>query len=346
MLERFGEFRPDEPKKPKPEIDIETLFRFLRDLKEGNAYAARVLSEFAELDPKARELLETPQSPNYHAEGPKVGDHYRLLLTALELMRVGQMDYKTACTFLCVEGFAEEWNATVQEVQARPQLFEAFILEHDVGKADRVGYYYNNPNKRGTGTFVRKTKFQESSGSEIEKRQARTREYREMYAAFSAQHPNESDTRVAKLFYDAYEINVSYYGHEAAMETPDNNRIRTEVENRLGLTQEERRLVRFAVAEGGNVRETFKRVGMNPDHRAYERFVAKASKKGLNGEAAMRFLAATLVVDVVLGSKKVSDDGNGWVSDAKQVRRLWEARRERDKNMKEKMRRQEGVVDG
>lgn len=303
------------------EVDVEGLFRFLKDLTESHAYADRTLETFAETDPKNRALLGIPQSPNYHAEGPVVADHYRLLLVSIDLFRRGRLDAETVKAFVPIEGFENEWNEVVTAIQRRPALLEAFVLEHDIGKTDTVGFYYNNPKKRGSPKFVQKKAFRNEFRSEIRKREQRLAEYRQLYKEFADQHPGLKDERLSKAFYDAYEINVSYFGHEEALRLPDNRRAQREIEDRLGLTKNERRLVQLLIQSDGEIRERFK-----DSAKSILPFLNYVSKRGMQWEETFAFVSAAIVLDLVLASKKFGEDGS-WKSETVSTLNFWRAAR-------------------
>lgn len=126
---------------PAGDIDIDALFRELGDIIEAREEADRMLLDFVHAEKKGKEILNTPQSPNSHAEGPYVEDHYRQILTGFSFVRKKKLTFEKAKDILGIDGYEKEWNEVVAIIRDHPNLIVAFALGHDVAKPDTVGFF-------------------------------------------------------------------------------------------------------------------------------------------------------------------------------------------------------------
>lgn len=83
-------------------------------------------------------LLETPQSPSHHAEGPTLRSHLRLMLASLYAICDGQVRLTEIEEFARLRGLEDEILEMLQTITENPATFEVFCLVHDLGKQFRV----------------------------------------------------------------------------------------------------------------------------------------------------------------------------------------------------------------
>ncbi len=126
--------------------DVAEMFEKFEEIAKAQNEANKKLAEYAEREPIIKQVLETPQSRDKHAEGPRVVDHYREILTSLALMRDGQLDFETMRDALNLpEEARDQWDKIVKVVKEHPKLFEAIVMAHDLGKAETVGFVSAKP---------------------------------------------------------------------------------------------------------------------------------------------------------------------------------------------------------
>ncbi len=83
-------------------------------------------------------LFETPQSAGYHAEGPTVRSHVRLILTSLFAILDGKVHLLEIEEFARLKGYGAEIQEMEDTIKENAATFEVFALVHDLGKQFRV----------------------------------------------------------------------------------------------------------------------------------------------------------------------------------------------------------------
>lgn len=306
------------------QIHVEALFQAITEIAEAAVEADWLLFELAREIPKVKEILSTPQSPDKHAEGPTVQDHYRSILSAINLLRHGQMPYDRAREVLGLEDAEQEWKEVEAIVRDHPNLLIAFAFMHDVAKPDTLGFVVRDGSPAISLGFATK-----AVDKEIEKRRDKAREaavkrgdeslreafvaeqtirradlrakYDKLFTDFATTHQGITPMELQAQFFDAYGISINYRGHAEAAYNRENRDVVRQVANHLGLTQEERRLLRFAIEQHINPLMKFERV----EGKYIQSFVEAAEQLDLDPQKAMRVLQAGLLVDGVIGTVKL-----------------------------------------
>jgi hypothetical protein len=313
----------------EPGVNIERLFAELKDLAEVGIEADRLLIEFAEAEPKVRDILNTPQSPDKHAEGPTVKDHYRSILSAIVLIRDGKMPYARAREALGITEGEQEWGEVERVVQEHPNLLVAFAFMHDVAKPDTLGFLVRDGSPAVELGFLTKEK-----DKEVEKRKSKAKDaakkgdtslrdafdaeqdarradlrvkYDRLFAEFSSTRKDIEPMDLQKQFFDAYGISISYRGHAEEAYDGANREVVDRVADRLNLTEEEGKLLRYSIEQHINPLMKFERVEGKDVHS----FVEAAEQAGIDPKKAVRTLQAGILVDGLIGTvklpKKVKD---------------------------------------
>ncbi len=327
-IESGPEWKPEMPPREK-RVDVEALFAELKDLADASIEADRLMIEFAEAEPKVRDILNTPQSPDKHAEGPTVKDHYRSILSAIVLIRDGKMPYPRAQEVLGIENAEQEWNEVERVVREHPNLLIAFAFMHDVAKPDTLGFLVRDGSPAVELGFATK-----AIDKEIEKRKDKAKDaakkgdiaprvafdaeqdarradlrakYDKLFAEFSSTRQDLDPMDLQKQFFDAYGISISYRGHAEEAYDGANREVVDRVADRLNLTDQERKLLRYSIEQHINPLLKFERVEGKDVHG----FVDAAEEAGLDPKEAMRALQAGMLVDGLIGTvklpKKVKD---------------------------------------
>ena len=304
-------------------VDVVQLFAELKDLAEAGMEADRLLVEFAQAEPKVRDILNTPQSPDKHAEGPTVKDHYRSILSAIVLIRDGKMPYARAKEALGITEGQQEWGEVENMVREHPNLLVAFAFMHDVAKPDTLGFLVRDGSPAVGLGFATK-----EMDKEIEKRKAKAKDaakkgdlapraafdaeqdtrrvdlrakYDKLFAEFSSTRQDLDPMDLQKQFFDAYGISISYRGHAEEAYDGANREVVDRVADRLKLTDEERKLLRYSIEQHINPLMKFERV----DGKDVHPFVEAAEQAGIDPKEAMRTLQAGILVDGIIGTVKL-----------------------------------------
>jgi hypothetical protein len=329
MRETFRMPNPEmESQFNKPELAprdlyLEKFFGELKDFTEANSEANEWMIEFATAEPKIRDILRTPQSPDKHAEGPTVEDHYRSILSSFALLRDGKIPYARAKEILGLEDAASEWGEVEQVAREHPNLLIAFAFLHDVAKPDTIGFVArdgspaiehgfptkamdkeNEKRKKKAKEAAKKgdPSLQDAFDQEQEARRAeRSATYERLFAEFSSSRQGADPMNLQKEFFDAYGISISYRGHAEQAYQGTNLEVVQRTQDRLNLTDEERLLLRFAIEQHINPLIKFERVEGKDVHS----FVEAANALGIDPQKAIRVLQTGMLVDGIIGTLKL-----------------------------------------
>lgn len=297
----------------------------LREYPSAVEEAMEILRAHAE-EPHIRALLETPQSPGNHAEGPFVRDHYRTILTALALLRTGALPFRTVREFLGLpEECRDQWEATVSFLRDRIELAEAFAIGHDIAKIATIGFTTEHPAGRAAG-FPSKREFTalDADARSVRGHELR-KEYDTLFAEFAKRNADLDGPALQRSFAAAYGISVSYLGHGEAALDPAYAPTLEAISERCDLTGVEEQLLRFAIAEHINPLVAFSTEGRGA---AYAEIANHARAAGLNPNDAMRALQMGVLLDGVLGSRQQDPhDPDARRPNAAPIRFFWEAER-------------------
>ena len=304
-------------------IDLEGLFGELTDLVEARVEADQWMIEFAKAEPKVRDILKTPQSPDKHAEGPNVEDHYRAILSSIVLLRDGKIPYERARSIFGMEDAEQEWGEVEAIVKDHPNLLVAFAFLHDVAKPDTIGFVARDGSQAIEHGFATK-----AMDKEIEKRKKKARDaakkgdpssqetfeieqearraellatYRQLFAEFSSARQGVDPLDLQRGFFEEYGISISYRGHAEQAYDGENLEVVQRTQDRLQLTDEERLLLRFAIEQHINPLMKFEQVEGKDVHS----FVEAAKELGLDPKKAIRVLQAGMLVDGIIGTVKL-----------------------------------------
>ena len=99
---------------------------------------ADVVLRGLEKEPLMDGLYETPMSNRFHAEGPTVRSHLRLMLMSLFAILDGKIHLLEIEEFARLKGMEDEIQEMEQMLTENPATFEVFCLIHDVGKQFKV----------------------------------------------------------------------------------------------------------------------------------------------------------------------------------------------------------------
>ncbi|MBI5369974.1 hypothetical protein HZA85_02185 [Candidatus Uhrbacteria bacterium] len=260
------------------------------------------LSGAATAEPLIAESLRAPQDIRYHAEGPFVRDHLRLILMSLYAIAEGKLRLLDIEELARLKEYAGEIETLEELLREHVSWFEAFALVHDSAKWNTL--VFKSPEGSRGAELGFNAPLSYEPDVDLQTRAELRERYLELYRGFEAQHPNESAREVQSLFYLTYEIDVKYPHHDRILHTPVYSQL----------------LERFARAHELTDIHTAMLEDVVTQHLAFKRFNEMrtsdmspffhlARVRGYDLDAFMAFLKGALFLDFVCGSKRLSDHG-------------------------------------
>lgn len=180
--------------------------------------AEAVLHGAATAEPLVADSLRTPQDIRFHAEGPFVKDHLRLMLMSLYAIVNGEVHLSDIEELRRMKGYEFEVEELEELLKEHAAWFEVFVLCHDAAKWATVTFV-SPENSRGF-EFGFNQKLTYEPDVDIAERAKLRNLYLDLYKSFSDQHSNESAREVQSLFYLTYEIDVKYPHHDKMIHAP------------------------------------------------------------------------------------------------------------------------------
>ncbi len=271
------------------------------DLREK---ADAELRAVASQEPLFAEALQTPQSPHYHAEGPFLEDHLRLMLVALYAVLDERLHLIDIEEFRRMKGYEGEIDEMEEMIKENVAFMETFILCHDVGKWATVSFDAKEGSRgRAIGFTMGADDFwQPMNVSERAKMRER---YLDLYQRFAEQHPHESDRNVQAQFFLAYGIELHYPGHARMIHAPVYMRLLERVSMAHNLHPMETAMLEDIIAHHLEPLHDFQ----EPRPAAIKKYVGMAEGKGYDADDFIDLFQACVFLDAVCGSKRRSAHG-------------------------------------
>jgi len=121
-------------------MDTMTILSALNMLERDALLVERVHTVLrdAEQEPLIQQLFQTPQSPEYHAEGPIVKHHVRQMLLSLFGLLEGKFSLLKMEEFAGRKELRDDVVEMEQVIKENAATFEVFAILHDVGKPFRL----------------------------------------------------------------------------------------------------------------------------------------------------------------------------------------------------------------
>lgn len=304
---------------PSPDQPVEMAFEDAHEVARAMVEARKILKQYLEQEPKLKEVLETPQSADKHAEGPRILDHYRHILTSLLLLKRGFFTFERASQALDLSGRREKWEDAVRFIRENYELMLAFAICHDLAKPDTLGIYAKNEKGLKAG-FPGKRKFHLAKKNlTSDQRRGWRGKYESLERKFAAEHPELTDPAVRqKAFFDEYGLTATYVGHENV--TPENRAIIDRVGAGLGLSDEDVDLLVFSIQNHVSGHLSFEK-----GPRDYHALVKLAEAAGVDPRRGMLSLLTGMVVDGMMGVRKWKESGTGYELPSDALKNFWSA---------------------
>ncbi len=282
----------------------EVLFEVEAD-QELIERANRTISKARKKYPVLADALDSPQSADKHAEGPRLEDHVRHILIVLYGLFDGRFHLLDLEEFRRLKGYEGEIEEIEETIKERAAFFEAFALAHDIGKG--AALVFRTPEeskgaKEGLGRSVA-LGWEEYGG---EGRLIARKKYDDLFETFAADHQDLEPKIVQAEFFKEYRISVSNRGHERFAHMPHFQEVIRSLGGEYRLPEKDIDLLVMAIASHMKPVHSFWR---RADFKDYDRLVKYSVKMGYDPDDFLDLLLAGTTLDVCFGSEQLTDRG-------------------------------------
>jgi hypothetical protein len=264
--------------------------------------AEAMLKAVSTAEPLVADSLKTPQDIRYHAEGPFIRDHLRLMLMSLYAIVDAEVHLSDIEELRRLKGYEHEIEELEELFKEQVSWFEAFILCHDAAKWATV--IFKSPEKSRGAELGFNQKLTYEPDVDLAERARARKSYIDFYETFASQHPNESSREIQSLFYLTYEIDVKYPHHDHMIHTPVYHAL----------------FERFALAHQLTDIHTAMLEEIISHHLSFKKFADErtsnlrpfahiAHTRGFDSDDFFDFIQAAMFLDFVCGSKRLSAHG-------------------------------------
>lgn len=258
----------------------------------------------AESEPIFSQSLQTPQDIRFHAEGPFLHSHIRLMLTVLYAIQAEELHLIDLEEFRRLKGYEGETDELEETLKEYIGLMEAFALCHDIAKWETV-VFEAKKGSRGEElgfscplTYA----FDTDAVNRVNLRDA----YTELFHEFSKAHPDETSTSIQKRFYQTYGIDLHYPHHDSVMMTSVYRSLLERFARAHELTDRDARMLEDLIQHHMDAKTFF--TSVRPKKiAALNRF---AQKRGYDADDFLDLLQACVFLDKVCGSMEMTPNGS------------------------------------
>jgi hypothetical protein len=264
--------------------------------------ADAMLHAVSTAEPLVADSLCTPQDIRFHAEGPFVRDHLRLILMSLYAIQDGTLRLTEIEELRRLKAYGyeiEELNNIFKENFA---WFEAFALCHDAAKWASVVFV--SPEKSRGAELGFNSKLTYEPDVDLTERARLRTQYLDLYKTFETQHPNESPREIQSLFYLTYEIEVKYPHHDQMIHTPVYHALFERFVIAHQLTDIHASMLEDIVCHHLSFKKFSKTQTSNMSP-----YVHIAQAKGYDADDFIDFIQGAIFLDFVCGSQRLSAHG-------------------------------------
>jgi hypothetical protein len=257
----------------------------------------------SEQEPMIAQLLDTPQDIRYHAEGPKVKDHLRLMLTALYALAEEKLHLIDIEEFRRLKGYEGEIDEVEEIIKENIGLFEVFTLLHDAAKYSTITFSAPDGSRGADLGFnsPQSHHFDEAA----HERAALRLQYQNLFNEFSAKHPTASDREIQVQFSLAYGIQVHYPHHGRKIHAPMYEDLLDRFCDAHKLPSRDRDLLDDLISHHMEFNKDFGR----DKPGSMGRYVHLAKKRGYDADDFIDLMQGCLLLDMVIGSKRLAPHG-------------------------------------
>jgi len=265
--------------------------------------AEAILQGVAKQEPLIADSLRTPQSPHYHAEGPILHHHLRLMLMVLYSVAEGKISLLDIEEFRRMKEYEGEIKELEQTIREKAGLLEVFVLCHDAGKWPSVFFSAPKGSRGERLGFDMDIMFKWDEFGACERAKFRDK-YIELFDEFVREHPGESMESLEAQFYLYYGIRVHYPGHERVIHTPVYRNLIERVGTAHSLSCQNVVLLEDLICHH-QVGEQF--VEVRPE--GIKKLVHFAQAHGYDSDDFIDLLQAVVFLDTVCSSKRLAPHG-------------------------------------
>lgn len=266
--------------------------------------AEAILTGAAKEEPLIADCLQTPQSPHFHAEGPTLHYHLRLMLMVLYAIAEGKLSLLDIEEFRRLKEYQGEIKELEETIREHAALFEVFVLCHDAAKWPSVFFSAPKGSRGENLGFDMDIMFKWDDFGASERAKVRVK-YLLLFDDFAREHPGENAETLEALFYLHFGIRVHYPGHERAIHTLVYRHLLERVGSAHGLSDQDVVLLEDLIGHH-QVGEEFNEV--RPE--GMKKIVHFAQARGYDSDDFIDLLQAGVFLDMVSASKRLAPHGN------------------------------------
>ncbi len=301
MKERpMFELRNNQTKKETEFFDV-AMARIEVD-RDLYARAEAMLHAASTSEPLIAETLRTPQDVRYHAEGPTVRDHLRLMLMSLYAVVEGKLQLSQIEELARMKGYEHEVEELENLMREHVAWFEAFVLTHDSAKWNTVTFASPNGSRGAELGFNLRLTYEPDV--DLAARAVMRERYIQLYQGFEQMHPNESAREIQSLFYLTYDIDVKYPHHDRIIHSP----VYQALFERFALAHELTDIHTSMLEDIITRHLMFKRFS-SAEKSDMSPFAHLAQVRGYDTDDFFDFLQGAMFLDFVCASKRLSAHG-------------------------------------
>lgn len=266
-------------------------------------HAESFLEAVEEQEPLIAESLRTPQDVRYHAEGPFMRDHVRLMLMFLFGLVEEKAHLIDIEEFRRMKGYEGEIDELEELIKENISLFQVFALCHDVAKWQTITFTSRNGFKGEALGFhtPHAHHFDEAAHERAQKRAA----YLELYSEFSRTEFRGAPRETQRQFYLVYGIDAHYPGHARKIHAPVFEDVLDRMCRANRLPPRDRDLLDDLIAHHLEVVDDFSQ----PQPSRMHRYLQLASHRGYDADDYIDLMQGCLLLDMV-GSKRSNVRGS------------------------------------
>ncbi|MDG1950870.1 MAG: hypothetical protein P8J32_08725 [bacterium] len=255
-------------------------------------------------EPLFSDALTTPQDIRYHAEGPMLRDHVRLILTGLFAIMEGEFRLLDVEEFRRLKGYETEFEDLELVIKENIGFLQVFAMCHDVAKYLTVTFSAPEGSLGAKEGFATQWSdhFDEAA---LQRAQARE-DYWRLYHTFAASHPHLPERDIQAQFYSVYQIQVHYHRHGRAIYVPVYEALVDRFCQAYQLPGRDHDMMLDLISHHMEVITDFE-AGVNPTK--IQRYVTLARKRGYDPDDYIDLMQACLFIDAVVGSKRLGARG-------------------------------------
>lgn len=266
-------------------------------------HAEALLQAATAQEPLIAQSLRTPQDVRYHAEGPFLRDHLRIMLMFLFALAEEKIHLIDIEEFRRLKGYEGEIQELEDLIKENISFFQVFILCHDVAKWPSITFSAE-PGSKGEALGFhtpRSHHFDEMAHERL----AKLGEYLALYEQFSVREFRGSPKETQAQFYFVYGIQVHYPQHARKIHAPVFEDLLSRYCMAHRLPGRDRDLLEDLISHHMEINRDFTQV--RP--KRIRRYVHLASKRGYDADDFVDLAQACLLLDQVVGSKRLGPHG-------------------------------------